>query len=47
MRRLKEANAPTRTRMEAMAAYVSRHCIGLARDGYHLRRRLDSAAPDG
>jgi cytosine/adenosine deaminase-related metal-dependent hydrolase len=52
VRRLKEANAPTRARMEAMAAYVSRHCVGLACKGYHVRRRLDGnghdrAAPNG
>ncbi len=52
VQRLKEANAPTRTRMEAMAAYVSRYCVGLACAGYHVRRRLDGAgqmraAPEG
>jgi hypothetical protein len=52
VQRLKEANAPARRRMEAMAAYVSRHCVGLACKGYHVRRRLDGPghdrpAPDG
>jgi hypothetical protein len=39
--RLREANAPVRGRMEAMAAYVSRHCVGLACEGYHVHRRID------
>jgi len=52
VQRLRESNAPTRARMEAMAAYVSRHCVGLACKGYHVRRRLDGngherAAPNG
>ena len=39
--RLRHNNAPTRERMEAMAAFVSSHCIGLACEGYHVHRRLD------
>ncbi len=40
-RRLKELTAETRGRMEAMAAFVSHHCVGLVRDEYHVQRRLD------
>ncbi len=40
--RLRQKNAPTRDRMEAMAAFVSSHCVGLAGEGYHVHRRLDA-----
>ena len=40
--RLREQNAPARERMEAMAAFVSSHCVGLACEGYHVHRRLDA-----
>jgi len=39
--RLQSANLETHGRMEAMAAFVSHHCIGLARQPYHVERRLD------
>ncbi len=39
--RLREANTPVRGRMEAMAQYVSHHCVGLACEGYHVHRRID------
>ena len=42
--RLRAENVATREQMEAMASFVSRHCIGLAGEGYHVHRRLD--APD-
>jgi guanine deaminase len=40
--RLREANALKRGQFEAMAAFVSRHCIGLAHEHYHVRRRADT-----
>jgi len=43
--RLRAANAPTRIRMEAMAEYVSHHCVGLACKGYHEHRRIDEGRP--
>ena len=42
--RLRAENAATREQMDAMAKFVSQHCIGLAGEGYHVHRRLD--APD-
>ena len=39
--RLGSVNAPMREHIEAMAKYVSRHCIGLACEKYHVQRRLD------
>lgn len=42
--RLREVNAPVRAPMEAMADYVSRHCVGLACEGYHVHRRIDAGA---
>jgi guanine deaminase len=42
--RLRSANAPARARMEAMAAFVSRHCVGLACRPYPVRRRLEPLA---
>ncbi len=39
--RLRAENAATREQMDAMATFVSRHCIGLAAEGYHVHRRLD------
>ena len=44
LERLRAENAATREQMDAMATFVSRHCIGLAGEGYHVHRRLD--APD-
>ena len=44
-RRLKQLNAETRERMEAMAEFVSHHCVGLVRDEYHVQRRLDPVGP--
>lgn len=38
---LREQNAQTHSHMEAMAEYVSHHCIGLACEGYHAHRRID------
>ena len=43
--RLRESNSPTRVRMEAMAQYVSRHCVGLVCEGYHVHRRIDEGMP--
>ena len=40
--RLRAQNAATRAQMDAMATFVSRHCIGLAAEGYHVHRRLDA-----
>ena len=40
--RLRERNAPTRECMQAMAGFVSHHCVGLTREHYHVRRRLDA-----
>ncbi len=42
--RLREKNAPAHERMEAMAAFVSSHCVGLACEGYHVHRRLDAGS---
>ncbi len=39
--RLREANADSRVRMEAMAEFVSHHCVGLACENYPVSRRLD------
>jgi 5-methylthioadenosine/S-adenosylhomocysteine deaminase len=39
--RLRDQNAPTKERMEAMAKFVSSHCVGLACEGYHVHRSLD------
>lgn len=43
--RLREINAPTHRRMEAMAEYVSGHCVGLSCEGYHVHRRIDDGHP--
>jgi len=42
--RIRAENAATREQMDAMATFVSRHCIGLAAEGYHVHRRLNSPA---
>ena len=42
--RLTVQNAPTRERMDAMAHYVSSHCVGLACQPYHVARRVDDKA---
>ena len=42
--RLREKNAQAHERMEAMAAFVSSHCVGLAGEGYHVHRRLDAGS---
>ena len=42
--RLREKNAQAHERMEAMAAFVSSHCVGLACEGYHVHRRLDAGS---
>ena len=39
--RLSVQNAPAQERMEAMAQYVSSHCVGLACQSYHVARRID------
>jgi len=39
----RERNAPARERQEAMAKFVSSHCVGLACEGYHVHRRIDRA----
>ncbi len=38
--RLSAANEGTKKQAEAMAAFVSKHCVGLAREPYHVHRRL-------
>lgn len=38
---LRSRNADTRGQLEAMAEYVSHHCVGLACEGYHAHRRID------
>ena len=40
--RLRARNAAPREHMEAMAAFVSRHCVGLTSQPYHVHRRLES-----
>jgi guanine deaminase len=45
--RLSAANAPAKARMNAMATFVSRHCVGLACRAYPVRRRLEPLAMDG
>ena len=42
--RLRDFNAESRQRMEAMASFVSHHCVGLIREPYHVQRRLDPFA---
>jgi guanine deaminase len=39
--RLREENVEPYGRMQAMAAFVSRHCVGLTCTPYHVQRRLD------
>ncbi|NNK78915.1 MAG: amidohydrolase family protein [Litoreibacter sp.] len=39
--RIKETNWALRGRMEAMAGYVSQHCVGLVCQNHHVQRRLD------
>jgi hypothetical protein len=38
--RLSAAIEGTKKQAEAMAAFVSKHCVGLAREPYHVHRRL-------
>jgi cytosine/adenosine deaminase-related metal-dependent hydrolase len=45
--RRREETAASRERMQAMAAFVSHHCIGLTREHYHVQRRLDSPEESG
>ncbi len=45
--RLRTRNAAPREHMEAMAAFVSRHCVGLASQPYHVHRRLDPLGRQG
>lgn len=40
--RIGQGNALKRAQSDAMAAFVSRHCVGLACEGYHVRRRADA-----
>ncbi|MEK6708988.1 MAG: amidohydrolase [Nitrospinota bacterium] len=40
--RLSRGNRETRQRLDAAAAFVSRHCVGLACEPYHVHRRLDA-----
>ncbi|MDJ0951670.1 MAG: amidohydrolase [Alphaproteobacteria bacterium] len=44
--RLRAANAGLRVELEAMASFVSHHCIGLAGEGYHVQRRLDGTTEE-
>jgi guanine deaminase len=39
--RLQEQNQPSKERMEAMAKFVSSHCVGFSCEGYHVHRSLD------
>ena len=39
--RLREQNAATFEHQQAMATFVSHHCVGLVREHYHVQRRLD------
>ena len=39
--RLSEFNRATKEHLEAMAAFVSHHCVGLTCRSYHVERRLD------
>ena len=41
--RLSRGNRETRQRLDAAAAFVSRHCVGLACEPYHVHRRVDPA----
>ena len=41
--RLREFNAETHARMEAIASFVSHHCVGLACEHYHVQRNLYGA----
>ena len=45
--RLRARNAAPREHMEAMAAFVSRHCVGLTSQPYHVHRRLESRGRQG
>jgi cytosine/adenosine deaminase-related metal-dependent hydrolase len=45
--RLGEAKAEPRARLEAMASFVSHHCVGLVCEHYHVQRRLDPATGGG
>ena len=38
--RLRNENAATREQMTAISTFVSRHCIGLVDEGYHVHRHL-------
>ena len=40
--RLREANAETQARMQAMAPYIAQHCTGLVCRHYHAARRIDA-----
>ncbi len=45
--RLGELNAPARARSEAMASFVSAHCVGLVCQPYHVQRRVDHGGGGG
>ena len=44
--RLRGINIDTHGRMQAMAEFVSQHCVGLACQQYHVERRINPAAGD-
>ncbi len=44
--RIRERNADSFVNMQAMAGFVSQHCVGLVRDHYHVQRRLDPQPED-
>ena len=44
--RIRERNRDSFAHMQAMAGFVSQHCVGLARDHYHVQRRLDAQRGD-
>ena len=44
--RIRERNRDSFAHMQAMAGFVSQHCVGLVRDHYHVRRRLDPQRED-
>ena len=44
--RIRQRNTHAFARMQAMADFVSQHCVGLVRGHYHVQRRLDPPLED-
>jgi hypothetical protein len=44
--RIRERNRDSFAHMQAMACFVSRHCVGLVRGHYRVQRRLDPQRED-